>query len=233
MTSNEINTPEVVIEDNKAVEILAPSASIYSTPASYAHAKEVAKAFATSALVPKAFLNNLGSCIIAYELSQQLQVSPFMIMQNMYIVMGIPTFKSPFAIALLRTRSRFKDIDWSFSESNKGIESCTISGTDRATGKIMTETLTMEQVKKFGWWDKNDSMWPKMPHQMFKYRTTAFFLRTNQPELLFGMQLADEIDDVKIKEVEESKKVDELNDAVSGLSQNGIIQPADLFGVKQ
>jgi len=56
--------------------------------------------------------------------------------------------------------------------------------------------ITMQMAHDEGWITKNGSKWRTMPEQMLKYRSAAFFARTECPEVLMGFQTADETQDV-------------------------------------
>jgi hypothetical protein len=51
-------------------------------------------------------------------------------------------------------------------------------------------------VKGEGWLNKSGSKWQTMPELMFRYRCAAFFARTFCPDVLNGLQTADEVRDV-------------------------------------
>ena len=52
-------------------------------------------------------------------------------------------------------------------------------------------------AKKEGWYSKSGSKWQSMPIQMMMYRAGAFFGRVHGPDILMGLPLADEMNDIK------------------------------------
>ena len=51
-------------------------------------------------------------------------------------------------------------------------------------------------AKAEGWLTKTGSKWQTMPELMLKYRAAAFFGRLYAPEVLMGMQTAEEVIDI-------------------------------------
>ena len=63
--------------------------------------QRVAKVFCNSTIAPETFRGekNFGNCVIAVEMAKRMNVSPLLLMQNMYIVHGNPAFSSKFLIS--------------------------------------------------------------------------------------------------------------------------------------
>ena len=57
--------------------------------------------------------------------------------------------------------------------------------------------VTWDMVKNEGWLSKSGSKWKTMPDLMFHYRAATFFVREHCPDLLCGLQTAEEVQDVK------------------------------------
>ena len=65
----------------------------------------------------------------------------------------------------------------------------------------------MGMAKAEGWLDKKGSKWLTMPEQMLAYRAYAFFGRVHVPELMMGLQTAEEVLDVQPVEQDELVEV--------------------------
>src|SRR5690606_28648234 len=70
-------------------------------------AQRAAKLLAASTLVPKEYQGNMPNCVIALNMSQRIGADPLMVMQNLVIVHGRPTWSSQFLIATVNTCGRF------------------------------------------------------------------------------------------------------------------------------
>ena len=161
-------------------------------------AQRAAKCLASSTLVPKEYQNNLANCVIALNMAQRVGADPLMVMQNLTIVHGRPTWASQFLIATFNSCGRFSPIRYEFS-GKEGTDDwgCRATATETATGEKLTGPLvTIAIAKKEGWYSRNGSKWQTMPEQMLRYRAAAWFVRTTAPELSMGLQTAEEIHDV-------------------------------------
>ena len=100
-------------------------------------------------------------------------------------------------------------------------------------------------AKKEGWYGKSGSKWQTMPQLMLQYRAAAFLIRTTAPEIMMGMEAADELEDIGgrpkyvgnnfdddqaemnaevTKELEAPKMVDFTDDAKTEVPQK-VLQP--------
>ena len=165
--------------------------------ASFELAQRVAKCFATSTLVPKDYQGNLPNCVIALNMANRMGADPLMVIQNLHIVHGRPTWSAQFLIATFNKCGRFSSLRYEFVGDHGSDEwGCMAKATELATGEVLTGTLvTVAMAKKEGWFGKNGSKWQTMPQQMLMYRAAAWFVRTIAPEIAMGLQTADEIAD--------------------------------------
>jgi hypothetical protein len=109
-------------------------------PAQFATAQRMSQLFASSMLVPdtyqvnKLYLNNLkggmqkkealeqanmaavANCMIAIDIATRIGASPLMVMQNLAIIYGRPSWSSKFLIATVNTCGRFEPLKFRFTE---------------------------------------------------------------------------------------------------------------------
>lgn len=160
--------------------------------------QRVAKAFASSTLVPEAYRNNVPNCMIALNLASRLRADELMVMQNLYIVHGNPGWSSKFLIASVNTCGRFETLryEWRGQEGadNYGCRAWTI---EKSTGERLNGVwIDWKMVKAEGWSKKSGSKWLTMADQMFIYRSAAFWQRGYAPEISMGLSTAEELHDV-------------------------------------
>lgn len=158
-------------------------------------ATRAAEMLASSSMVPATYQNNPGSCFIALNTALRLRMDPLMIMQNLYVVQGRPSWSGQFAIAAINACGKFSST-W-FEYRNKqdfqaGVRMCAKlkGGMD-----VFGAWITPEMVKAEKWGNK----WNTMPEQMYQYRAAAFFARTNCPEALLGLRVEGEAEDMADK----------------------------------
>jgi hypothetical protein len=159
-------------------------------------AQREAKMYSVSTIVPKEYQGNTANCMIACEIAHRIGASPSMVMQNLYIVHGKPSWSSSFLIACCNQCGRFSPMDFEFS--GQGDEyGCEAVATVLETGKVLRGTkITWKMVKAEGWDSKAGSKWKTMPEQMFRYRAATFFVRTHAPEISLGFPTKDEQYDI-------------------------------------
>lgn len=159
--------------------------------------QRVAKAFASSTLVPVAYQGNVANCMIALNLSERLRADALMVMQNLYIVHGNPGWSSKFLIASVNTCGRYESMRYEWrGEPGKSDFGCRAWTIEKSTGeKLFGIWVDWKMVKAEGWDAKKGSKWLTMPDQMFVYRAAAFWQRAYAPEISMGLQTAEELQD--------------------------------------
>ena len=173
------------------------SIQAYQNADNFALAQRMAQSLAASTVVPTQYQNNIGNCLVALDVASRVGCSPFLVMQNLDIIHGRPTWNSKFIIATLNSCGRFDNIRFEFfGDEGKDTFGCQCIAVNIATGEIVKgERITIEMAKKEGWYTRSGSKWPTMPRQMLQYRAASFFSRIYAPDILFGMQSSDEIRD--------------------------------------
>lgn len=164
-------------------------------------AMQMAKALASSTIVPQTFQKNDANCLIAIEQAQRLRVSPMMVMQNLHVIQGRPSWSSKFLIAAINNSGKF-DMELQFEETQDKDGkpfSCT-AWTTKNGRKVNGMTVDMNMVKEEGWLSKNGSKWKTMPQLMLRYRAASFFSSLNCPELTMGLHTREEMQDNDFKE---------------------------------
>jgi hypothetical protein len=96
-------------------------------PVQFETMQRVCRTFANSDLVPDMYKTTdknsetkaIANCMIAIEMSQRIGASPLMIMQNMVIIYGRPSWSSKFLVATVNTCGRFNPLQYRFTD--KGV----------------------------------------------------------------------------------------------------------------
>jgi len=204
----------------------------FSTISNFEDAQRMAKMLATSDLVPKNYQGNIPNTMIALEMANRINVSPFQVMQNLDIIQGKPSWRSTFIIAALNSCGRFKPLKFEFVGSDTQSDSygCRAYTDDFDGNRITGPLVTWLMVKSEGWLSKVGSKWKTMPELMFQYRAASFFGRLYAPDILNGMQSVEEVKDVVSMIDVESEDVTAIEllkalllEVSSKLSENEII----------
>lgn len=159
--------------------------------------QRIAKAFATSDLVPKQYQNNLPNCMIALDMAQRIGANPLMCMQNLYVVHGTPGWSAKFLIATVNTCGRYSSLryEWKGKPGEPGY-GCRAWAIEKETNERLDGIwVTWAMVNAEGWASKNGSKWKTMADQMFVYRAASFWQRAYAPDLGMGLQTAEDLED--------------------------------------
>lgn len=170
--------------------------------------------------------NAISNCAIAIDMAQRMNTSELMIMQNLSIIHGHPSWSSQWIIAAINNCGKygtlkfetkqlgekvipFEENYWDKDIQNKNIQkirrsnitiqdmSCIAYATDKSTGeRLESSTITIEMAVMEGWYTKPGSKWKTMPEIMLKYRSASFFGKIYAPELLMGISSIEENQDI-------------------------------------
>lgn len=170
--------------------------SIFTDAGLFEQAQRFANALCKSTIVPQSYQNNLPNTLVALEMANRMGESPLMVMQNLDIIHGRPSFNSKFIIARLNTSGKFSPLRFEYSGDGDN-RACIAVATDlRNNQELRGTSVSIAMAKKEGWYNKSGSKWPNMPDLMLMYRSATFFGRMYAPELTMGMQSTDEVQDV-------------------------------------
>jgi hypothetical protein len=173
--------------------------SAFSSENAFVSVQRMAKALASSTLVPDAYRGeaNLGNCIIALELSQRIGASVMAVMQSMVPIHGKPTWSASFLIATVNSCGRFSPMRFRWVGKEGTDEwGCRAYAVERDSNlELVGALVTIAMAKVEGWYGKSGSKWKTMPEQMLQYRAGAFWCRTYAPEIALGMHTSEEIQD--------------------------------------
>lgn len=155
-----------------------------------------AKMLSASTLVPKEFQGNAANCAIGLNIAKRLGADPFMVIQNIDIIHGRPSFRASFLIAMVNASGRFTPLQFRM-EGNGDSRSCVAFARNKETGEIVEgPEITWAMAKAEGWSTKSGSKWMTMPDLMFRYRAAAFFARIYAPDITLGMHTSEELTDI-------------------------------------
>lgn len=177
------------------------SLGIFGTSDNFIMAGQMAKALSQSTIVPKEYQGNDANAMVAIEIANRLQTSPLMVMQNLNVIQGRPSWSAQFLIAMVNGSGKY-DIELQFDEKQDkdGKPFSCQCWTMRKGRKITGITVDMDMARAEGWVAKNGSKWKTMPQVMLRYRAASFFARMNCPELTLGYYSKDEVIDGDFKE---------------------------------
>lgn len=173
------------------------------------NAWKMATVMSKTTIVPQAYKENAGNCLIAIDIANRMGLSPIMVMQNSQVVQGNFTWKGSACKGLIDNCGRFSKTKYVYV-GEKGTDDwgCYLEAFDNQTNEtIRGAEVTMKMAKDEGWFGKSGSKWKTMPELMLQYRSATFFARAYCPDALMGFYTAEELIDIGKAESEETKQV--------------------------
>lgn len=163
----------------------------------------------------------LANCIVALNMAQRMQADPLMVMQNLHIIEGRPSWSSQFIIAAINSCGRYSPLRFELTEAGEPTEltytasewknnnrtevqktvtirhqECVAYAIEKETGeRLDSPRVSIQMAIDEGWLTKNGSKWQTMPELMLRYRCASMFGRLYAPELLMGLQTTEETHD--------------------------------------
>jgi hypothetical protein len=159
---------------------------------SFRESYKLASVFAKSSLVPQQYQGKTEDCAIAVDMAERMGVTPLMVMQNLYVVKGKPSWSGQACMSFIK--AKYGDAMPIYT-GERGTDSrgCYVR-VRTPEGEIIEGTeVTIAMAKAEGW--MNNSKWKNMPEQMLAYRAASFFARVYCPEILMGVQVEGEVED--------------------------------------
>lgn len=217
------NINQAVVQQNQQNPVSFPDnsqklMSPFMSIDAFESGQRMAKALASSDLVPQQFRGNIGNTLLALEMANRLDMPVFSVLQSIYIVHGKPSFSAAFLIAVVNSSSRFDTpILFKFNDKRDECYAYAMKGGEEIRGT----TITIDMAKAEGWYSKKDkygnetSKWQTFPEQMLQYRAATFFARTYAPDLMMGVKSSEELQDTVEAEVIDKTPKSDLNGIVT------------------
>ena len=159
---------------------------------------KMATEISKTSIVPQAYKENAGNCLIAIDIANRMGLSPIMVMQNSQVVQGNFTWKGSACKGLIDNCGRFTKTKYVFvGEEGTDSWGCYLQAEDKQTGEVVKgATVTIKMARDEGWLNKTGSKWKTMPEIMMQYRSATFFARAYCPQALMGFYTTDEMVDI-------------------------------------
>jgi hypothetical protein len=166
------------------------SQNVTLAPKTMAEAMEFAKMVANSEMVPKDYRNKPANALVAIQWGYEIGLAPMQALQNIAIINGRPAVYGDSMLALVKGSGVLESISETFSD---GTATCTVKR--RGEPEAVARSFSIDQAKKAGLWGKQGP-WQQYPERMLQMRARAFALRDVFPDVLKGMYVAEEAQDI-------------------------------------
>lgn len=172
--------------------------NVFTNKEAFDMALRGAMALSKSTIVPTTYQGKPENCFIAINMANRMGVDPLVVMQNLYVVQGKPSWSGQACKMLIENCGKFTNLKYVYiGEHGKETRGCYLQGTRISDNEVIKGAeVTMEIAKKEGWLGKSGSKWLTMPELMLAYRSAAWFARVHCPEALMGLSTTEESEDI-------------------------------------
>lgn len=198
--------------------------TIYGDVGIYNQYFKIAECLARSEMIPQNYRNKPESVLVAIDVARQVQMSPLMVMQNLYVIQGKPSWSSNYCASVIKTNFLNVKVELSGEGDERG---CRITATDKNNNFCEGTRVTINMAKQEGWYNKAGSKWKTMPDQMLIYRSYSFFARAYCPDKLLGIH--DEFENLDISKIESQPAVNPFEEVVEAEVVQEAEEPKTVF----
>lgn len=204
MNENVENLVAVVEENTQNTQTTAistPTKPVGDFVSDFRECYQVAKTLCKAKIIPEIYQGKVEDTAVAIDMANRMGVSPMMVMQNLYVVKGKPSWSGQACMSFIR--AKFTDVKTIYvGEQGQDSWGCYVKAKDKDGDILQGTTVTIAMAKGEGWYSKKDkygnetSKWQTIPELMLAYRAAAFFARVHCPEVLMGCQIEGEAEDI-------------------------------------
>ena len=170
---------------------------VFASPAAFEHGQRMARALASSTMVPTQYRDNLPNVMVALDVALRAKLPPMMVLQGLNIIQGRPSWSSQFIVAAVNGCGLFSPLRYEM-RGDEGDDSwgCRAVARELATNIALEGPwVSIAMAKAEGWYQRNGSKWQTMPEIMLRWRAASFFGRLYAAHILAGMVSTEELRD--------------------------------------
>ena len=159
------------------------------SPQTFEQALTFSNYLAESDMVPKDFKGKPGNCLVAIQWGMEIGLKPLQAMQNIAVINGRPSLWGDAVIALVRSSPLCEYI---IEEDDGRTATCKVK---RRGEPEQSRSFSMDDAKAAGLLGKQGP-WTQYPKRMRQMRARAFAVRDVFPDVLKGLPVAEELQDM-------------------------------------
>lgn len=178
------------VAGNSVVPLRAGGAIAGIVPTSIEEVFRLATAIAKSGMAPRD-MSTAEKLTVAILHGLEIGIPPMMAINKIAVVNGRPTLWGDAVPALLLSKG-FKLRETHYDAGDARFASCTVI---RPNGENITRTFSVEDAKLAGLWGKQGP-WKQYPDRMLQMRARGLAARDGAADVLSGIYLAEEMQDV-------------------------------------
>jgi hypothetical protein len=174
------------------VSELAIKPTFSLAPQNLDEALKFADYLANSDIVPKDFQKKPANILVAVQWGMELGLQPMQAMQSIAVINGRPSLWGDAVIALVRSSPL---CEYVYETDDGETASCRVK---RVGEDEQTRTFSMTDAQQAGLKGKQGP-WAQYPKRMRQMRARSFALRDVFPDVLRGMPMAEEVQDIPVE----------------------------------
>lgn len=178
----------------EAAKKLPPAENFSLRPRNFEEAYRFANLIAESDLIPKEFQKKPANVLLAVQLAMELGVSPMQGLQSIYVVNGRPSIYGDLLPAIVFQSGYLESMT---EEGDEKQASCTVK---RIGHDAVTRTFSMAEAERAGLPGRNPT-YKSYPKRMLQMRARAYAIRDAFPDVLKGVAIREEIEDIETVDV--------------------------------
>jgi len=159
------------------------------TPQNIDEALRWCECMSKSSILPREYQGSPGNILVAVTWGAELGLPPLQAMQSIAVINGRPSLWGDAVIALVRASGLAESI---VEDVAADAATCTVK---RRGEPATSRTFTMADAKRAGLAGKSGP-WSQYPTRMLQMRARAWALRDVFPDVLRGVQVAEEVQDI-------------------------------------
>lgn len=161
------------------------------SPRSIEEAIKFAELLCKSNMIPKEFQGNTGNILVAVQWGMELGLKPLQAMQSIAVINGRPALWGDAVIALVRSNPL---CEYVYESVENGTATCRAKR--RGDPNEHVRSFSEVDAKQAGLLGK-PGPWTQYRSRMLQLRARAFLLRDLFPDVLRGMAMAEELQDIE------------------------------------
>lgn len=181
-------------------------------------AYKFAEIMAKSDIIPQHYRNKPANVFIAVQTAYRMNLDPMLVMQNTYVVGGKLGMNTTFAISLANNSGLFAN-GIRYKVAGQGNDLRVTAYTNlKKTEEEISYTVTMKEAQAENW--TKNTKYRTLPELMLRYRAATLLIRTHAPEVMNGMHMIEELEDVSAASKDVTPKAQAFENKIDGaLSQ--------------
>lgn len=194
-------------------------------PQNFDEAWRCAELLCASGMTPRD-INTAPKVMATIMAGAEIGMAPFQALQSFAIINGRPALWGDGMLGVVRARG-VRVSEAMTGEGEEIVATCTVTRPD--TGEEVTRTFSVEDAKAAKLWGKRgssgqDTPWITYPKRMLQMRARAWAIRDACADMLRGIQMAEEAQDVEVIANEPVNSYAEDDSFIRGAEKDALVE---------